>query len=183
MKQGIRALGVDDSPFVRTQKRVLVVGAIYRDDVLEGVLSTHVERDGFDATENIAAMVKKSKFCRQLHAVFLNGIMLAGFNVVDIKRLSNALRIPVIAVVRRKPDMDAVKKALSNLPGYGRKLHLLENDVRKFGSTYLQTAGAPHERAHALAAHFSTHGNIPEPLRIAHMIAGGIVRGASHGRA
>jgi endonuclease V-like protein UPF0215 family len=34
-----------------------------------------------------------------------------------------------------------------------------------------------------LVAATTLHGNIPEPLRIAHLIAGGIVAGRSRGRA
>jgi endonuclease V-like protein UPF0215 family len=37
--------------------------------------------------------------------------------------------------------------------------------------------------ARALVAATTLHGNVPEPLRLAHIIAGGVATGWSHGRA
>jgi endonuclease V-like protein UPF0215 family len=39
------------------------------------------------------------------------------------------------------------------------------------------------EEARRIVAATTLHGNIPEPLRLAHLIAGGIVTGKSRGRA
>ena len=38
------------------------------------------------------------------------------------------------------------------------------------------------DKAADLLAATTSHGNIPEPLRLAHIIAGGVERGASRGR-
>ena len=46
----------------------------------------------------------------------LNGITFAGFNVVDIRKLNTATKLPVIALTSDKPDLDAVHSALNNLP-------------------------------------------------------------------
>jgi endonuclease V-like protein UPF0215 family len=48
---------------------------------------------------------------------------------------------------------------------------------------WVQRAGLSIEDARALVADTTLHGNVPEPLRMAHLIAGGITTGRSRGRA
>jgi endonuclease V-like protein UPF0215 family len=50
-------------------------------------------------------------------------------------------------------------------------------------SLWIQRAGISLESARAIVADTTLHGNIPEPLRLAHLIAGGITTGKSRGRA
>ena len=51
------------------------------------------------------------------------------------------------------------------------------------GNVFVQRAGLDIAEARALLVATTLHGNIPEPLRLAHLIAGGIVTGKSRGRA
>ena len=46
----------------------------------------------------------------------LNGITFGGFNVVDIKKLHLATKLPVLAVTHEKPDLKSIHEALKNLP-------------------------------------------------------------------
>jgi endonuclease V-like protein UPF0215 family len=48
---------------------------------------------------------------------------------------------------------------------------------------WVQRAGLTLPEARALVAATTLHGNVPEPLRLAHIIAGGVSTGWSHGRA
>jgi endonuclease V-like protein UPF0215 family len=48
---------------------------------------------------------------------------------------------------------------------------------------WVQRAGLSLEEARRLVTATTLHGNIPEPLRLAHLIAGGIATGKSRGRA
>ena len=118
IKPEIRVFGVDDGKFIpHTEGQSIVVGVVFRGGCwVDGVMHTHVAIDGFDATEQIAAMINNSPHCKQLRLVLLNGITFAGFNVVDIKKLNFATNLPVIALTREKPDLEAIHKALNNLP-------------------------------------------------------------------
>ncbi|MFH1285082.1 MAG: DUF99 family protein, partial [Candidatus Micrarchaeota archaeon] len=53
----IRLLGIDDSPFTRRRKNILVVGVVYRSGIVEGILSTTITRDGTDSTEKLFKMI------------------------------------------------------------------------------------------------------------------------------
>lgn len=106
---------------------MLVVGTVYAGERLSGVVSAKVRRDGTNATQVLTDLVWGSVFCPQLHAVLLQGIALAGFNVIDLNGLHEALGIPVLVVARRCPDLGAIRGALMDrVPGGARKWRLIE---------------------------------------------------------
>jgi endonuclease V-like protein UPF0215 family len=186
IKPEIRVLGVDDGQFVpHVPGQVLVVGVVFRGGYwLDGVMHTKIAVDGFDATDKIASMITGSPHFKQLRVVMLNGITFAGFNVVDIKALNKATNLPVITVTRDKPDLDEIHEALQNLPESERRWNLvLDAGEPSFLSTrnaeetvYVQTAGISMEDAEKIVRLTSTRSSVPEPLRVAHLIASGIGR-------
>lgn len=186
IKPEIRVLGVDDGIFVpHTKGTVDVVGIVYRGGYwLDGVMRTEVTIDGMDATEKTAAMIKKSPHYEELRVVTLNGITFAGFNVVDINKLFKTVNLPVIAVTQGKPDLEKIKKALENLPEYERRWQTIESagkiiEVQTRNTeepVYMQIAGISQEDAEKILKSTSTRSNIPEALRVAHIIASGLTR-------
>jgi len=116
----------------------------------------------------------------------LQGIAFGGFNVVDIHALSRKLGLPVLAVMRRRPDFTAIRSVLlSRVPGGARKWARIERagPVERAGTVYVQRAGIDLDDAKRLVAATTLHGAVPEPLRVAHLIAGGVAGGHSRGRA
>jgi len=107
IKPEIRVLGVDDCPFIPHIKgQVPVIGVVFRGGYwLDGVLHTKIAVDGFDATEKIVSMITSSPHYKQLRVIMLNGVTFAGFNIVNIKTLNAATKLPVITVTREKPDL------------------------------------------------------------------------------
>lgn len=186
MRKEIRVLGIDDSAFDKHKdKTVLVVGTFFRGGrMLDGLLSTQVERDGTDATLKLTKMINSSKFHPQLRAILLDGIALAGFNVVDIVELNKKTRIPVIVIMRDYPDKDKMFKALKKIQ-HEEKIELVEKagEIYKHNNIHFQFTGITQEEVGEIIDITTTYADIPEPLRIAHIIATGIVRGESYGRA
>ena len=180
-------IGFDDAPFDRGHRGdVLVVGAVYAGARLEGVLSARVRRDGRNSTQVLVDAVRRSRFHAHLQAVLLQGIAFAGFNVVDIHALHEALGLPVIVVARRRADLGAIRRALATrVPGGARKLRLIERagPMEPLAGVYVQRAGLTAERAAELIRRLAVHGKLPEPLRTAHLIAGGVTTGESRHRA
>jgi endonuclease V-like protein UPF0215 family len=119
-------IGIDDGPFAREHRGdVPMVGVAFSGVTLEGVLVGRVRRDGQNATRAIVTLVAGSRFARHTQVVLLQGIALAGFNVVDIHELSARLGIGVLVVARRAPDMAAIESALrTRVPGGARKWRL-----------------------------------------------------------
>jgi len=179
-------IGFDDAPFDRDDRGdVLVVGAVYAGLRLDGVLSAKVRRDGVNATAVLIRTLRASRFVAQTHLVLLQGIALAGFNVVDLEALHQALQLPVMAVVRRRPDLARVKAALlEHVPGGSRKWRLIEKagPVESVAGLFVQRAGIGIDDARQVLKRLAVHSSMPEPLRTAHLIAGGVTRGESRHR-
>ncbi len=186
IKPEIRVLGVDDGDFIpRTKGLVEVVGVVYRGGYwLEGVMRTEIEVDGMDATEKIADMIKNSPHYDQLRVVVLDGITFAGFNVVDIKELFKRVKLPTIAIVREKPDLKEIREALRNLPEHEKRWKIIKDTGKMIKvqkrkaeeAVYMQIAGISEEDAKKIVRNTSTRSNVPEALRVAHIIASGLTK-------
>jgi endonuclease V-like protein UPF0215 family len=186
MKKEMRILGIDDSPFNKLDKgKVLVVATFFRGgSLLEGILSTKVKVDGNNSTDKLVRMINNSKFKPQIQVILLNGIALGGFNVIDINKLNKKTKIPVIVVIRNYPDFEKIKSALVKIKKES-KYNLIEKagEVHKIGKIFIQSVGISLEDAKEILNISCTRSFIPEPIRIAHIIASGIVKGESHGKA
>lgn len=180
-------IGFDDAPFTREHRGdVMLIGAVCSRTRLDGVLRGRCRRDGKNSTERMAQMLVDSPFRAHVQAVLLQGIAVAGFNVVDIRRLHEALDIPVIAVARKRPDLAAIRRALTRSGrGWERKWRLIEaaGAMEPAGRVLIQRAGISLAQARHVLAVTTLHGHLPEPLRLAHLIAGGVSTGVSRGRA
>jgi len=186
LKKEIRVVGIDDAPFNKFKKgNVVVIGAVFRGGSwLDGILSTKVGIDGNNATKKIADMISKCKFKPQLQCIFLNGIAVGGFNVIDVEELSKKTKLPVIVIIRKNPDIEKIKKTLIKI-NKKSKIKLIEKagSVIQIGEIYVQLTGLEIEKAKELIEITCTRSLIPEPIRIAHLIASGITYGESKGKA
>ena len=185
IKPEIRVLGIDDGCFIpHTQGMVDIVGVVYRGGTwFDGFMNTQIEIDGLDATEKIATMIKNSPHYGQLRVVVLDGITFGGFNVVDIHALFTLVDLPVLSVVREKPNLEDVKAALKNLPNFNVRWQSMQNAGELFkveikpkkNPVYVHVAGILVEDATKILKKAAIHSNIPEALRVAHLIASGLI--------
>lgn len=181
-RRTIRAIGFDDAPFVRRAKQpVSVAGVVCAGTRFEGMLWGEVEPDGWNATDVLCQMLTNSKFLPQLHVVLLDGLSLAGFNVIDLPFLAAKVERPCIAVMRRYPDLTAVEFAVRRLPEPDRRMALFQKagiiyDYRPF---FFQTCGTSPETAAKVLGRLTDCGHVPEALRVAHLITSAVVKGES----
>ena len=181
-------IGFDDGPFDKFRRggaNVLLIGAVFARTRLDGLVSGRVRRDGWNATSQMAELVLGSQFDRHVRAVLLGGIAVAGFNVVDIHALHELLDRPVVVVARRPPQYAAIRRALAHVRGGENKWALIEaaGPMDPLRGIYVQRAGISLADTDRLFEATTLHGKLPEPLRVAHLIAGGVVTGVSRGRA
>lgn len=184
IKPEIRVLGVDDGVFIPHVKGFApLIGVVFRGGYwLDGVMSTKVEVDGLDSTAQIGSMVLNSCHYRQLRVIMLDGVTFAGFNVVDIKKLSAETGLPVIAVTRKKPNLKDIREALKSLPQSEKRWRavlnagkILEMSTRsRREKVYVEICGILEEDAQKIVKLTSTRSIVPEPLRVAHLVASGI---------
>ncbi|MDI6807310.1 MAG: DUF99 family protein [Candidatus Aenigmarchaeota archaeon] len=191
LKNEIRILGFDDAAFLpRSKDLVPVIGLIYRGGKFpDGALRTDVKVDGKDASEKIIKLINSSRHKQQLRVIMFDGITLAGFNVVDIKKIYEKTGLPVIVINRKLPNLERVRKALMRFDDFEQRWRYIQNagklkvcEVRG-GKVYYQAIGLSDEETEEIINLSSTRSYIPEPLRVAHLIATAVVRGESYGHA
>ncbi len=182
----VNCIAFDDSPFSKEYHGpVQVVATVYAGLRLDGVLIGSVEKDGYDAATQLVEIVSKSRFHEHCNLIMLQGICLAGFNVVDAKKVHKGLSRPVLVVSRKKPDYQSMRKALfEKIPNGKEKWKIIEElgPMEPCESCFVQRVGLGREEAREVINFFCINGNIPEPLRTAHLIAGAIGTGHSKGR-
>lgn len=195
IKSEIRTIGFDDGSFEsNSDDRTCLVGVVMRGgDWIDGVLVDDVEIDGKDVTSTIIEMIENSRHKEQLRVILTSGITFGGFNVLDIDKVYEETGLPIIVISRDRPDMESVKKALKNLPDWEERWEKLVSagdifPVERVGSenkkstVFIQFRGMSLEDAEELVRLVSTRSSIPEPIRLAHLIATAISRGESVGR-
>ena len=187
IKPQIRILAIDDSPLIH--EKVTIIGAFFRGgEQLDGILRNEIKMDGMDATDVFIRMINNSKFHTQIRVILLDGVTYAGFNPVDITSLFNETGVPVISFMRSCPDLEKIKQALTNLPDSEKRWEIILRagkiyKIKQENPVFFQICGLDKESAVKIITMTSTHSNIPEPLRVAHLIATGVVLGESTGKA
>ncbi len=190
IKRELRILGIDDGPFKRSDRNTILVGTVFRSGFwLDGVLTTKIKVDGLDSTKKIIEMINKSRHKAQLRVIMLDGLTFGGMNFADIQKINEKTGLPVIVVNRKKPRFELIKNALKHFEDAEKRWKLIEKageikEVNVGGhNLFIQTAGIELSDAQKILKLSCTRAKIPEPLRVAHLIAGGLGSGESKGRA
>jgi endonuclease V-like protein UPF0215 family len=181
IKPQIRILGIDDGSLYG--HKILLVGVVFRGGFwIDGLLSCWIQRDGMDATQKIISMVKNTKH-EDLRVIMTDGVTFAGFNTIDITEISQETSLGVIPVMRKMPDFEKIRRALDHFSDKQERWQCIENagpihciQVHR-GTLYFQCAGIEQEEAQKIIGLTCMHSQLPEPVRVAHIIATGIIRG------
>jgi endonuclease V-like protein UPF0215 family len=179
-------LGVDDGPFDKNaDTRVPLVGVMTEgSDLVEAVAVTDFPLDGDGAAEFLAEWIGTLRFADALHAVVLGGITLAGLAVVDVEHLARRLGKPVLAVNRQAPEDEPLIRAL-RAAGLDHRVAIVERSPRAWQlceGLFVAHAGARRKDAERLLRATLHKSQLPEPLRLAHLVGAAIAHGQSRGR-
>jgi hypothetical protein len=178
-------LGIDDGPFEKGAPEVAIVGVVMEGrDLVEGVAVTRFPADGEDVTTFLADWIVGLRFRPALQGIVLGGITIAGLAIVDIAALAERTKTPVLAVSRRDPKDHRLAGALRAARLTDRQA-IVDRTPPAFAVTdnvFVACAGASAEHGAALVRASCSKADLPEPLRLAHLIARAVVTGESHGR-
>jgi endonuclease V-like protein UPF0215 family len=189
LKQLVRVLGIDDGPFKFSDEFVPIVGVVMRGGYLDGVMRSQVKVDGDEATSVVIDIINRSRYKEQVRVLMLNGIALGGFNVVDLEEVNKKTGIPCISITRDRPDYKAMEKVLkTKFDDWERRWAIIGHDDLMTVDTghkplYVRAHGIDDNEAKRFIVRSILRGALPEPLRIAHIIATALVKGESRGDA
>ncbi len=172
-------IGIDDGGFDRFSKNikipvygVIMKGAAY----VDGIIQTQMDRDDNSATQIIIDMITGSSHKSQLQAVFLQGITIAGFGIIDIKEVFQTIGIPIVVVLRKYPEFEEILRALKKIfDDWELRWEKIRNagdphKIQNKPDIFLQIAGISIDDAVTLTKKCTAVGTIPEAVRIAHFI-------------
>jgi endonuclease V-like protein UPF0215 family len=178
----LKIVGVDDgafSPIKTIGERALLLAVLYRTSRILTVRLGTIEVDGTDAEATLKSLIRKLPF----DLVMLSGISYAGFNIMDISKLAHDLEKPVIAVIGERPDNKAVRKALKGHFGDWKRRW---RNVRSAGKLYafkplkdepklyFEVKGATPAFARRVLSRTAAISRLPEPIRVARIMAKGL---------
>jgi len=179
-------LGIDDGPFTKPQAHEAPLVAVMMEGaaLVEGVAVTKFPVDGDGVTEFLADWIQGLRWKPALQAIVFGGATIAGLAIIHVAALADRLGIPCISVTRRRPSNEQVARALlaAGLAERGAQLERLPPAVAVSRNLYLSFAGTTLARATTIVLATSVKSKLPEPLRVAHLIAAALERGQSRGR-
>jgi endonuclease V-like protein UPF0215 family len=179
-------LGIDDAPFEKRQRHpVPIVGVMMEGvDLVESVAKTEFAVDGDGATEFLFGWMSGLRCFASLQGIVLGGITIAGLGVVDIEALARRSERPILVVTRRRPRNARLVGALRTA-GFEERVAIVEGSpraARVSDGLYVAHAGTDAASAARMARAIVGKAQVPEPLRVAHLIGRAIVIGESRGR-
>jgi len=176
-KKGLRGLAIAES-FVQNSKNSVLAGIIMRRDfIIDGFVLGKTTLEGDDATDEIFKMYNKLER-PDINYLLISGIIISMYNIIDIKKISNQLDLPVIGVTYEDSQgiEDAIKHHFPN--AYEKKLieykKLGKREKITLGTShdvYIRYEGCEFSDVKKLLDDLTLQGSIPEPLRVAQLLA------------
>ena len=176
-KQGIRGLAIAES-FSQTSKKSVLSGIVMSTDlVIDGFVVGHSTVGGDDATDVILSMYE-SLDRPDVSFLLISGIVISLYNIVDVKRISEKIGLPVIGVTYKDSGdiKDAIKHHFpesyeSKISKYSDLAPREKITLHTSHHLYIRNEGCTVLEAEQLLNKLTLQGSFPEPLRIAQMLA------------
>lgn len=185
LKQNARVLGIDDGPFDRSKdSETCLVGILMRlDGVIESVNIDYIKLDGSAATTAILNFVQ-AVGRQNIQAIVTEGITFAGFDLVDPEEVSMSSGLPFLSITKGKGNLESMLAALEKHGDASKigKLKRLTPQKEYFGGNEftLNISGIEKKEAIILLEKLMKVGNVPEPVRIADMVASAIMHSSKN---
>lgn len=180
-----RVVGFDDGPYDAVADRVPLCGVVCAGTRFDGMVWGSTGAAGEEVTPALIQLLGASKFADQVRAVLTDGLTMGGLGLVDLAALAEAAGVPAIAVMRRPPDLERFERSLRRYPDVEARLALVRRagPIHERGGFVFQVVGAGDDTAARLLAALTDTGRVPEPLRLAHLVASAVATGQSGRRA
>ncbi len=176
-KKGVRVLGVSES-FQRSDTRSTVAAVVMRGDMrIDGIGFCGPTVGGTDATDQLISMY--GRLARDdIRAWMLGGCVISWFNVVDSVRLYETTEVPVVCV-SYNPSEGIERYIREYFPeDWEERVNQMDRGGSRESvplatghSVFIATAGLGLRKAQRLVDQFTLDGRIPEPIRVARIVA------------
>ena len=182
-KKGIRVLGIAES-FTRDREKSVLAGVVMRSDfVIDGVALDKITVGGMDATEGVLHVFESLQRA-DINVMMLNGCVISWFNIIDIKEVYEKLNIALVCVTYEESEglEEHIAKHFeaderdSRIEAYKRLGNRVSVRLHDNFDVLIRSLGMEKSEAAAVLKKFTTHGKVPEPLRVAKIVARAALR-------
>ncbi|MDD3217532.1 MAG: DUF99 family protein [Methanoculleus sp.] len=179
-KPGLRALGIAESYSGREQSTL--AGIVMRKDLrIDGAAFARVTVGGMDATDAVIGIVTDLAR-RDINLIMISGSVIAWYNIIDPAAVQDATGLPVIVTTYEESEglAEDIRRHFPDdagrLAAYQRLGDRTPIPLHTGYTLFIRPYGISHGDAAKVCNDFTHEGRVPEPLRVARLIARGLVR-------
>jgi endonuclease V-like protein UPF0215 family len=164
--------------FKQGRKSSVLAGVVMRSDfVIDGVAIGKTSVGGDDATSSIVSLYRRLKR-NDVNMIIVSGAILSLYNIVDVDELSRKSRLPVVCLTYKETSgiegsirrhfPDSAEPKLKAYRRLGRRTGVL---LRSGHKVYVRMSGLELSTLKPVLDAFTLQGSIPEPVRVAKLVA------------
>ncbi len=178
-----RTLGIAESFVKGVSEKSILAGVVMKADMgIDDLVVARVTVGGMDATEKIIMMYNELDR-DDINLLMLNGCVISWYNVIDLNRVAEEASLPLICVTYDVSE--GLEKYFIELfpEDWETRVEIYHKNKARIpikldtGYTiYIRFIGMNFEKAKRIINKYTWHGSIPEPLRVARLIARSVVK-------
>lgn len=175
-KPALRVLGIAES-FARSRPISILAGVVMRADLrVDGMAYARATVGGDDATEAVLDIYRQLDRT-DVNALLLSGLAISWFNIIDLREVTVRIQKPVICLTyEESPGLENYireyfpqpEEKLRRYTSSGKRTSVL---LKTGFEVYVRAFGASTDEARVLLNKFTRDGRVPEPVRVARMMA------------
>ena len=176
-KKAIRCLGIAESFVKGVSKKSVLAGVVMRTDlVIDGFSFARITVGGMDATKGVIEVYEKLKR-KDINLMMLNGCIISWYNVIDLPYVYEKLKVPLICVTyeESKGIEEFFRKyfedAEERIRIYRKNGERIPIKLKTGHKVYVRFFGLTLKEVKVILNRFTRVGSIPEPLRVAKLLA------------
>ncbi len=151
------------------------------DRIIDGFGINTTTVGGLDATESVISLYKNLKR-KDVNVIFLNGCIISWFNVIDLKKVYEKVGLPLICVTYEESEglekyfKEYFKDWEERYDIYLRNGKREKTEIKTGKTVFTRSLGLEKDEVKIILNKFTLDGAIPEPLRIARLLANSILK-------
>jgi endonuclease V-like protein UPF0215 family len=163
-------------------KQSILGGVVMRADlIIDGIIYGETAVRGMDASDAVIAMFHQLSR-EDLNGIMLHGSVIAGYNIVDLPRIHQKTKLPVISITK-EPHEDLQTHLKSTFPSDWktrweiacRNGPMQPLALNTKSTVFVQSVGCDWDTTKSIIKRLTRFGGVPEPIRIARLLARAIV--------
>jgi endonuclease V-like protein UPF0215 family len=182
-KKGQRVLGIAESFIKGVSSRSVLAGVVMRGDrfVIDGLGMTTLTVGGMDGTLGVLRLFEKLDRS-DITIVMLNGCVVSWYNVIDLEELFIQLNLPILCVTYEESE-GLEKYFKENFEDWEHRIAIYKKNgprdkisLHTGHQVLVRAYGMETREVQVILDRFVLQGAVPEPLRIARLLAHALLK-------